>query len=260
MKSLFLFLRLFLRLGSGEFELLLLVSDHNAGMQQGNTNRRRSLVITRTNRLPGSAATLEVPERLGQLKRLNDNPLLLLIVSQLRVSGQREILAQRVAVEAVVGHDATQIRVAGEEDAEHVVNLTLVPKGTLEQARHAGNRVGLIGVGLDADARVVSHAEQVVDHLESLVLGRVVDRRDIGDLRELARRVVLQEAHHRDDPRRRHVDGQLVLPHRELLHVLGHTRHDVLPVLVQAFGLVLVLVRRVDDGSTEGLGGYRTAN
>ena len=73
-----------------------------------------SAVLTRTHGLPSSRAALEVAERLGELKGLNNDALLLFVVAQLSITGQGEVLAQWVAVEAVIGHDAAQIRVSRE--------------------------------------------------------------------------------------------------------------------------------------------------
>ena len=95
-----------------------------------------------------------------------------------------------MALEAVVRHDAAEIRVAGEEDAEEIVDLALVPVGAVVEGCQAGHRRGLVGVGLDANARVVAHAEEVVDDLEALVAGGEVDGRDGADLGELGGRVV----------------------------------------------------------------------
>ena len=47
--------------------------------------------------------------------RLVDDALLLLGIAQLDIAGEREILALRMAAEAVIGEDAAQVRIAGEE-------------------------------------------------------------------------------------------------------------------------------------------------
>lgn len=78
----------------------------------------------------------------------------------------------------------------GEEDAEKIVDLTLVPVGSIEEGSDTGNGGRLVGVGLDADARVVADTEKVVDDLESLVSGRVVDGSDVANLGVLGRSVV----------------------------------------------------------------------
>lgn len=207
-----------------------------------------SAVLTRTHRLPSSRAALKVAEGLGELEGLNDDALLLFVIAQLGITGQGEVLAQWVAVETVVGHDAAEIRVAGEEHTEHVVHLTLVPQSTLEETSHTGHGGGLVRVGLDTDAGVVTNAEQVVDDLEALVAGGEVDTSDIGDLGELGGSVVLEEAHHGNNTGGSGVNGELILPHSELLDIFGQTRHNVLPIGVKAVGHGLVLVGRVDHG------------
>lgn len=228
------------------------ISDCSEIATQIMTYRLGRPVLTSTNRLPCGGAALKVPESLGELKRLNDDTLFLLIVPELGVSSQGEVLAQWVAVKAVVGHDASQIGVVGEEDTEHVIDLTLVPQSALEQTSYAGHRGGLVGVGLDTDAGVVANTEQVVNDLETLVPCGEVNTGDIGDLGEFGRSMVLEEAHHGNDTGGGSVDGELVLPHGELLDVFGKAGHDVLSIGVQAVGHVLVLVGRVDDGGAEG--------
>ena len=109
-----------------------------------------------------------------------------------------------------------------------------------------------MGVGLDADPRVVADTEQIVDDLEAVVLGRKVDSGDVGDLGVFGRGVVFQEGHDGDQTGGGGIDDQFILPHGELLDVFRKTRHDVLAVFVQAFGLFEVLVGRVDHRGAEG--------
>lgn len=97
----------------------------------------------------------------------------------------------------------------------------------------------------------MADTEHVVDNLESLVAGGIVDRSYIGDLGVLGGGVVLEECHDGDQAGGRNVDGELVLPDGELLDVFGKAGHDVLSVFVHGVGLVLVFVGRVDHGSTE---------
>lgn len=155
---------------------------------------------------------------------------------------------------------------ANKEDAKQVVDLSLIPVGTVIQAADARNRGGLVGVRLDPNARVVANTEQVVDDLESLVLGRVVDGSDIADLGVLGGGVVLEEREDGNDTLGRDVDGQFVLPDREstgvstttghngcknesiLLDVFRQARQQVLAVLVESLALLRELVRRVDNG------------
>ena len=55
---------------------------------------------------------VKLPELLSELERLRDHSLLARIISALDKAGEREILAQRMAPEAVVGEDAPQIGVS----------------------------------------------------------------------------------------------------------------------------------------------------
>ena len=175
-----------------------------------------------------------------------------------------------MSIETVVGHDAPQVRVTDEEDTKQIVDLTFVPVGAVVEIAERGDGGGLISVGLDPQTRVVADGEHVVDDLEALVLGGVVNSGDVGDLGVLGGCVVLKEGEDGENTGRGNVDGELVLPDGEpgkhldivvstmvihiLLDVLGQTRHQVVAVCVQALALCLVGVDRVDDGALERLG------
>ncbi len=64
--------------------------------------------------------------------------LALRVVAHLDVADQREVLAERMTDEAVVGQDAPQIRMAAEQDAEQIECLALEPVGA---GPDAGQRV-----------------------------------------------------------------------------------------------------------------------
>src|SRR5690349_22454652 len=83
------------------------------------------------NTLP-RALEVEVAEFLGELDGLVDDALLVVVVAHLDVAGEGEVLAQREALEAVVGEDAPEVGMAREQDAVHVVSLPLVPVGRRE--------------------------------------------------------------------------------------------------------------------------------
>jgi len=61
----------------------------------------------------------------------------------------------------------------------------------------------------------VADAEHVVDDLEALVLGGVVNGGDVRDLGVLGRCVIFEEGEGGDDARGRDVDGQFILPNRK---------------------------------------------
>ena len=168
--------------------------------------------MTRADLLPSRATTLKVSEGLGQLKGLNNNALLLLVVTNLGVSSEGEVLAERVTVETVVGHDATKIGVSNEEDTEQVVDLTLVPVCAVVQTAKRRDGSGLVGVGLDANTGVVADGKHVVDNLEALVAGGVVDSGDVADLGEFGGGVVLEEVEDGEDSGGGNVDDELIFP------------------------------------------------
>ena len=151
-------------------------------------------VLTGPNWLPCSRSSLEVAESLCQLERLSDDALLLLIVTNLGVSGQGEVLAQRVSLETIVRHDSSQVRVTDEEDTVQVVNLTLVPIGTTEQTGNARHGRGLVRIGLYSNAGVVSDREHVIDNLETLVAGGIVGGGNRAALSEFGGGVVLKNS------------------------------------------------------------------
>jgi hypothetical protein len=80
--------------------------------------------------------------------------------------------------------------VSNEEDAKHVVDLTLIPVGSVVEAGNRWYRLRLVGIGLDAYPGVVSDAQKVIDDLESLITGREIDSRDIRNCGEFRRSVV----------------------------------------------------------------------
>ncbi len=82
---------------------------------------------------------------------------------------------------------------AGEQDAVEVVGLALEPVGAGKDRRDRRHRRLLVGHHLDADARVLARAEQVVDDVEALLAARPVDAADVGEVDEGEPRVVAQE-------------------------------------------------------------------
>ena len=120
-----------------------------------------------------------------------------------------------MSIEAVVGHDASQIWVSNEEDAKQIVHLSLIPIRSVLEIANAGDRSCLVGICLDSYAGVVPDAEHVVHDLESLVFGGVVDSCDIRHLGELGCSVIFEPGEDWDDAGRGDMDGQFVLPDGE---------------------------------------------
>lgn len=156
-----------------------------------------------------------------------------------------------MAIKAIIGHDTTKIGVANEEDSEKVIDFSLVPVCAIVQATDAGNGTGFIGIGLDANAGVVTDTQQVVDDFEALVPGRVVDGGDVGDLGEFSGGVIFQKCHDSNHAFRGDVDGELIFPNRELLDVFGKTGQEVLSVGVKGLALRFGLVGWIDNGCVE---------
>lgn len=142
---------------------------------------------------------------------------------------QREVFSERVTFEAVVGEDAAQVGMVDEEDAKQVVDLAFVPahqsstraihllvndrapvRCPIDLGRTRDGR-DLVGVGLDLDPAGVADAEELVDDLEPLGAGGVVDPADGHHRLVLALRMVPQEREDRDDAGRCRVERQLVL-------------------------------------------------
>src|SRR6516165_1989141 len=83
---------------------------------------------------------IEVAELLRESDRLIDHALELVVITHFNETGQREILAQRMALEAVIGEDPTQIGMARKYDAIEGVSLALIPIGTRKHFDHRRHR------------------------------------------------------------------------------------------------------------------------
>lgn len=65
----------------------------------------------------------------------------------------------------------------------------------------------------------MSHAEEIVNNLESLITGREVHCGDVGDLRKFGGSVVLKEGEDGDNTRGGNVNRQFVFPDGDLLNI-----------------------------------------
>src|SRR5690606_16369512 len=101
-------------------------------------------------------AEIEIEELLLELDRVVDDALHPIVPVQLDITGERNVLAQRMPLETVVGEDAAQVRMPGEEDTVEVVGLALEPVGAREYAGDRRNRGILVGCHPDADALVLA--------------------------------------------------------------------------------------------------------
>src|ERR1700688_4880485 len=156
-----------------------------------------SLLVSRqriVRALPGREK-IEFAEFLIETDGFVEHPLLLIVVAYLDEAGEREILAQWVPLEAVVGQQPPHVRMAGEDHAVEIVAFALEPVGTgkhLDDRRHLGR---LIGCRAQADARVQRRRQQMVDHVEALLAAGIIYRGHIDEADETAAGIVAQEAH-----------------------------------------------------------------
>src|SRR5690606_2800980 len=154
---------------------------------------------------------VEVAELLTQLHRLVGDALQLVVVTNFNETGEREVLAQRIAFETVVGQDAAQVRMAGKQDAVHVVGFALEPFGADENRNSGRHQRVLVSLNLDADALVLARRHELVDDIEALGALRIVDARNIRQVDELALHIVAQEGQNADDAGNWNRQGQLAI-------------------------------------------------
>lgn len=209
--------------------------------------RLRGEVHTITNLFPNRGANSEVSPCLGELQWLVNNSLLLLVITDLGVTGGWEILSQWMSLKTIVSHNSTQVWVALKENTKHIICLSFVPVCTLVYWDHGWHRRSFGSIGLHSDSRVVTDTQQVVHNIETVGSAWVVSCSNIHTTLKLSRCVVFQVKHHWSDGGGSHVYRQLVLPNRKLLDVFGQTRHDVTAKLVQLFRNLGIFFGWVDE-------------
>src|SRR5262249_59415923 len=136
---------------------------------------------------------IEVAELLRKPHRLVHDAVLLVVVAQLDEPSEWKILAQRVALEAVIGQQPAHVRMAGKEHAVEVVSFGLEPVGAGEHADDGRHRRRLVDLDLNPDALVLLGREEMIDDVEAPLAPRPVDRGDVDDAPELAAFVVAQK-------------------------------------------------------------------
>src|SRR5271155_1808628 len=97
---------------------------------------------------------IEIAEFLREPHRLIDDALEFVVVTHFDKAGEREILAQRMTLETVVGEDAPHIGMAGEDDAVKIVSLALEPLGARKNIDDRWHRGVFVGRRLDSNAQV----------------------------------------------------------------------------------------------------------
>src|SRR5262249_31549768 len=78
--------------------------------------------------LPGREE-LEFAEFLGEPHRLVDDALLFVVVADFDEAGERKVLAQRMAFEAVIGQQPPQIGMASKRDTVEIIRFPFEPIG-----------------------------------------------------------------------------------------------------------------------------------
>jgi hypothetical protein len=179
---------------------------------------------------------IELAVFLHEAHGLVDHALQLLVVAHLDIARGREVLAQRVPAEAVIGEDAAQVRVAREQDPEHVVDLALVPAGAGVRGHDGGDHVLLPHMGFHADAVVLVHAEEVVDDVETPLPLGPVDGGDVDQRGKGAGAVGLQELDDAVDLGHGDLDGQLPVRDGMADHGVGLLVRDMGGEFLQRLG------------------------
>src|SRR5262249_46115711 len=152
---------------------------------------------------------IEVSEFLRQPDRLIYDALLLVVVAHLDETGERKILAQRMALESVVGEQPAHVRMTGEEHAVEIVRFPFEPVGAGKHADDRGDRRPLIHLEFHPDAQVLLGRQQMIDDVEAAFAAGPVDRGNVDDAPELASFVVTQKRGELHNLARDRVDRQL---------------------------------------------------
>src|SRR6266849_1905525 len=112
---------------------------------------------------------IEVAEFLIETDGFVEHPLLLIVVANLDEAGKREILAQRVALKAVVGQQPPHVRMTDEDHPVKIVGFALEPVGPWKHLDDRRDLSCLVGFRAQANAGVQRRRQQVIDHVEALL-------------------------------------------------------------------------------------------
>lgn len=138
-----------------------------------------------TNLLP-RGESFKVAEGLRELKRFVDNALSLFIISDFSIARQGEILAKRVALEAIICEYTPEVWMSLEENSVKVPSLALIPICTPIDFNSAGNWIRLSSISLHPDPSAKLHAQQGIYDFKPLLPLWEVDTGDIHTSFELA--------------------------------------------------------------------------
>lgn len=123
----------------------------------------------------------------------------------------------------------------GEEHSIHVPDFSLIPIGSFVDFIARINRRQLVGVGLDANSRVVAKREKIVDDLESVWARWNIHSSDVDEIFKLGLVVVLEELQYGENTLGSDENFQLVSSRQlHLLNVLGQAFGDVFSEVCQS--------------------------
>ena len=153
-----------------------------------------------------------------------------------------------MAGKTVVGEDAAQVRVIGEQDAVKIEGFALVPVGGGEHRDDGGDGRVLVGLELHTDAAVLVGRQQMIDDVEALLAVGVVHAADVDEADETAIGIVAEEFKDADDVGGLRPDRQLAVFHLEARHRASKAGGDVLAQFLQGLShhqRSIVPVRRI---------------
>src|SRR6185369_9942713 len=137
--------------------------------------------------------------------RLVNHTGLIGVISHFDMTGNWEVLAERMADETVIGQNPAQIVMTDESDAVQVERFAFEPINAFPDASDRINRGKLIILGEDPDtqAPVMLDRKQVRNRGEApplpgtFAVGRVIDATEIDQFFKMKIRLVPQRSHHR---------------------------------------------------------------
>ena len=125
------------------------------------------------------------------------------------IARKREVLAEGMAFEPIIGEDAPKVRVAGKKHPVHVEYFALQPSRIRPQRRDSRNRSIFRSRTLHHDPAIRRQGKQHVDHFEPFGTARVINTCDLHQLLILV--LVAQHAKHVFDTVTLHGEQQLTM-------------------------------------------------
>ena len=151
----------------------------------------------------------------------------------------RVVLALRMAFPVLWHQQAAQVRMAVENDAEHVPHFPLEPPRGRPHALHGGHGARVGHTHFEAQPQAVWHRQEVIDHLEARVPRQVVGGGHLDEHVEAERRGVAEHGADRHETIRRNVNRRRIDTRTGLVGGTGYERteriNDCLSIHPRAF-------------------------